>query len=425
MDYFHYRSGRLYAEDVDVAEIAAAVGTPVYIYSRRTIEFHIERFREAFSALSPLVCYSVKANSNLEVLRICAAAGTGFDVVSGGELFRALRAGADASKIVYSGVGKTAAEIEQALEAGILLFNVESQAELEAISAIAATRGTTVDVSLRVNPDVDAHTHEFITTGRARDKFGIAMEDAEELARRWGGFPNCCLVGLDIHIGSQITEPGPYASAIERLLVLRDAVSMLGHEIRYFDIGGGFGIFYRGGEAIPAADFAAAIVPLVEGEGLDVILEPGRFIVGNAGILLTSVTYVKKQSGKRFVICDAAMNDLVRPSMYGAYHRIWPAETHMPFTSDESFDAPLADVVGPVCETGDFMAKDRPLPAVDQGQLLAIFAAGAYAMTMASNYNARPRAPEIMVDGASWRVVRRRETFEDLIRPEEDIPAQI
>jgi len=421
MDYFNYHEGRLFAEDADVAEIAGALGTPVYVYSRRTILLHIERLREAFAELDPLICYSVKANGNLEVLKTCSEAGTGFDIVSGGELYRALKAGADASKVVYAGVGKTAAEIAYALDEGILMFNVESEAELAAIDAIAGQRGLSAPVSFRLNPDVDTHTHEYTTTAKKHSKFGIAVEEAEKIVSRWEDFPNCRLIGIDMHIGSQITETEPYGAAIDRLLEFAETARAAGHSIEYFDIGGGFGIFYRGTEALEATEFAAEIVPRLRDSGLRPILEPGRFIIGNAGVILTTVTYVKKQSGKRSVICDVAMNDLLRPSIYGSYHRIWPAETHLPFSGDETSETPLADVVGPVCESGDFMARDRPLPNVTGGDLLVIFGAGAYGMSMASNYNARLRAPEVMVDGDSWKTVRRRETFEDLVRPEVEL----
>lgn len=418
MDYFNYLDGNLFAEGVNVAEIAAEAGTPVYVYSARTIKLHIERIREAFAELDPLICYSVKANSNLEVLRTCVAEGTGFDIVSGGELYRALAAGGDASKVVYSGVGKTQREIEYALDEDILFFNVESEAELAAIDRIAGARDVRAPVAFRLNPDVDAHTHKFTTTGKAENKFGIALDEAARIAGRWDEFPNCSLVGIDMHLGSPIIETAPYGVAIDRLLGFKETAESAGHELKYFDVGGGFGVHYKGSEAPEAAAFAEVIVPRLKDTGLSVILEPGRFIVGNAGVLLTRVTYVKKQSGKRFVICDVAMNDLVRPSIYGAYHRIWPAKTHMAFTGDESLDTPLADIVGPVCESTDFMARERALPEVREGEVLVIFTAGAYGMTMASNYNTRPRCPEVLVDGDEWKIVRRRETYEDLVRPE-------
>jgi len=421
MDYFHYHDGALFAEGVEVARIARETGTPVYIYSKATVLLHIERLRNAFAELDPLICYSVKANGNLEVLRTCAGAGTGFDIVSGGELYRALKAGADAGRIAYSGVGKTREEIEYALDEGILLFNVESEAELALLDRVAGEKGVKAPAALRLNPDVDAGTHAHITTGRRENKFGIPAEDAERIAASWRNYPNCRLIGVDMHLGSQITEPGPSAAAMDRLLDLVERLRSVGHTVEYFDIGGGFGINYYGDEAKSADEMAAAIIPKLRGTGLKLIIEPGRFIVGNAGILVTRTTYVKRQSGKRFIICDAAMTDLVRPALYGAYHRIWPAATHMPFTPDESVDTPIADIVGPVCESTDFMAKERPLPEVAQGDLLVIFGAGAYGMSMASNYNARVRAPEVMVDGDEWKVVRRRETFEDLVRPEVEI----
>jgi diaminopimelate decarboxylase len=418
MDFFNYRGGRLFAEDANVADIAREVGTPLYIYSRQTVELHLRRLAEAFKSLSPLICYSVKANGNLALLKVCVEAGAGFDIVSGGELYRALAAGADASKIVYAGVGKTDAEISQALDARILLFNVESPSELAAINRIAAAGDVRARVALRVNPDVDAHTHEYTTTGRKQNKFGITMDVAEGLAKSWADYPRLDLVGIDMHIGSQITEVEPYAAAIDRLFEFLERLRGLGHRIAYFDCGGGFGIFYRGGEARTADEFASVITPRLTGKGLKVILEPGRFVVGNAGILVSRVVYVKKQGGKRFIIVDAGMNDLVRPSFYGSYHKKWPTQSHLPFTVDESEAVLPADVVGPICESGDFLAKDRPLPHMDEGELLAVFGAGAYGMSMASNYNARPRAAEVMVNGDQWRIVRRRETYEDLVRPE-------
>lgn len=420
MDLFSYKGGRLYAEDVDVAEIAASAGTPLYIYSRQTILLHLDRLRKAFASAAPLFCYSVKANSNLSVLSTCVQAGTGFDIVSGGELYRALAAGARGSEIVYSGVGKTDAEINQALDADILFFNVESPDELEAIERIASARSVEARVSLRMNPDVDAHAHEYTTTGRKQDKFGIAIEVAEELARNWDAYPNCRLVGVDIHLGSQITSGEPYVQAIEKLLPVVETLREAGHDIEYFDIGGGFGIFYEGSEAKSADEMAAMILPVFEGTGLKLVIEPGRFVVGNAGILVTRVTYVKKQYGKRFVICDAGMNDLIRPAFYGSYHKMWPVESHVPFTVDEGDNVFPADVVGPICESGDFFAKERPLPHMAAGDCLSVFGAGAYGMVMASNYNARPRVAEVMVDGGSWKIVRRRETYDDLLAHEKD-----
>jgi len=418
MDYFHYKNGALFAEDVAAADIAASAGTPVYVYSKRTINLHMDRLQEAFAPLDPLICYSVKANCNLALLKACADRGAGFDIVSGGELHRVLAAGGDPATTVFAGVGKTASEIEQALSAGILMFNVESGSELAVIDSIAARMKTRARVALRVNPDVDSHAHEYTTTGRKENKFGIIVDDAEAVVARWSDFPNCDLVGLDMHIGSQITETEPYCLAIDRVLQLRGRIERLGHRVEYFDLGGGFGIFYKGNEAATAADFASVMIPRLRDAGVKVILEPGRFIVGNAGILLTRVTYVKRHAGKRFLICDAGMNDLLRPTLYGAFHRIWPVETHMPFTTDESVETPPADVVGPICESGDFFAKDRPLPEVPEGALLAVFGAGAYGMVMASNYNARPRPAEVMVDGAKWKIVRRRETYDDLLLDE-------
>jgi diaminopimelate decarboxylase len=438
MDHFAYRHGELCCEDVPVARIAAEVGTPLYVYSRATILHHYRALAEAFEEVDPLICYSVKANGNLSILRLLAEAGAGFDVVSGGELHRALKAGADADRIVFAGVGKTDVEMEAALDAGIRLFDVESEAELEALAAVAERLGVVAPVALRVNPDVDPHTHTYITTGKRGTKFGLDFETAFRLVCEWPAERAARLTGLHMHIGSQITEVEPYVEALKRVGAFIGEAEAAGHAIEHLNLGGGFGIFYRDHAAPPAAAFAQALLPLLRAlqspKGRrghsrpalrrQVILEPGRFIVGNAGILLTRVTFIKPAGDRRFVIVDAGMNDLIRPTLYQAYHKVWPvrAESGPPDEAegtDGTAPAPfVADVVGPICESGDFFAKDRALPPVERGDLLSIFSAGAYGMSMASNYNARPRAAEVLVEGASWRLIRRRETYDDLLGPE-------
>jgi len=414
MDHFKYRDLELFCEDVRLAEVAESVGTPAYVYSRATIEHHAARLAEAFAWADPLICYSVKALSNLAVLKIFAALGVGFDVVSGGEIDRVLKAGGEASKIVFAGVGKSDAEIEQAARLGIHLFTVESEAELEAIEAVAAKLDTRVRVALRVNPDVDPKTHRYVSTGKRESKFGLDLERAGAAYARRGEFAHLDFVGVHAHIGSQITSVDPYVVALSRIGGFIQAQEATGVEIDTLDIGGGFGIFYRIGEALTAKEFAKAIRPVVEPLGKKIVMEPGRFIVGNAGVLLTRVAFVKDSGDKRFIVVDAAMNDLIRPSLYQAEHRIWPVLA--PFTPEEAEGKalPRADVVGPVCESGDFLALDRPFPEVRRGDLLAVFSAGAYGMTMSSNYNSRPRAAEVLVDRTRFRVVRRRETYDDL-----------
>ncbi len=420
MDEFKYRDGALHAEDVPVARIAAEVGTPSYVYSRRTIEEHYRRVVEAFRGVDVLVCYSVKANSNLSLLSLLDGLGSGFDVVSVGEIERALRVGADPKRIVFAGVGKAEAEIRRALELGILMFNVESEQELEVVDANARALGRKAPISIRVNPDVDPRTHKYISTGKEENKFGIDLERARALVGRLPGFGSTELRGIHMHIGSQITDVEPYRVAVGKVVGFARECREAGHPIEWVNTGGGFGIYYRGGEALPASAFAERIVPPVAGAGFKLILEPGRFIVGNAGILLTRVQYVKEGGKKTFVICDAGMNDLIRPSLYSAYHRIWPARCDQPPPTgqDTTEGLVLTDVVGPICESGDFLALDRPLPAVRRGDLLAVFSAGAYGSSMSSNYNTRPRSAEVLVEGDRFRVVRRRETVADLLAPE-------
>jgi len=424
MDYFNYRNGSLHAEDVPVEQIAAEAGTPCYVYSEATLRRHYELVRDAFDAVDPLICYSVKANSSLAIMKLLNGLGSGFDIVSGGELFRALRIGADPQKIVYAGVGKTSGEIEYALKSNILAFNVESANELAAINRIAGKLGSKAGIALRLNPDVDPKTHRHTTTGKKENKFGIILDTAEDIVNNSDRYENIELIGLDTHLGSPINSVEPYVAALRKVLPFIDKARAVGHDIRYLDIGGGFGIEYRGGETATPADYAEAIIPLVKDSGCRLILEPGRLIAGNAGILLTRVLYVKESGAKRFAICDAAMNDLIRPALYDAFHKIWPVQTARPLSECLSAQPGngfmQVDIVGPVCESGDFFAKDRVIPDIAEGDLLAVFSAGAYGMTMSSNYNSRPRAPEVIASGSEFRITRKRETYQDLIDTECD-----
>jgi len=415
MDDFRSKGGELYCEDTSVEAIADAVGTPAYVYSKHTLVDHFRRLRDAFSAVDPLIRYAVKANGNLAVLKTLADEGAGFDVVSRGEIHRVLAAGGDASKIDFAGVGKTRDEIAYALEKGIDTFNVESEGELDVIDAIAREQGTAARIALRVNPDVDPRTHTYVATGKAESKFGLdfvrARAVAESLTERVG----VRLTGLHVHIGSQITEVGPHVEMVERVLALANDLRGFHPHLDTINIGGGFGIHYREGEAPAMTDYADKLVPLLQESGLEVHMEPGRLLVGNAGILVSRVVYVKAGGTKRFVICDAAMNDLIRPSLYQAFHRVEPVRPR------KGAPAPV-DIVGPVCESGDFLAKDRDFPPVEPGDLVAVRSAGAYGFVMASNYNARPRAAEVLVDGARFAVVRERETLDDLLRGEHADP---
>ncbi|HUV39053.1 MAG TPA: diaminopimelate decarboxylase [Planctomycetota bacterium] len=418
MDHFRYRDLELFCEDVRLVELAASVGTPAYVYSRATIEHHWARLVEAFAWAHPLICYSVKACSNLAVLRVFVELGAGFDVVSGSEIDRVVKAGGDPSKIVFAGVGKSDDEIALGLAEGIHLFTVESEPELDAIESVAARLGKRARVALRVNPDVDPKTHRYMSTGKRESKFGIDLERASAVLARRSAFPHLDFAGVHAHIGSQITSVDPYVLALGRVARFIRAQESAGVKIDTLDVGGGFGIFYRVGEALTAKEFARAIRPVVEPLGRQIVMEPGRFIVGNAGVLLTRVVFVKQSGDKRFVVVDAAMNDLIRPTLYGAEHRIWPVRP--PFEPDDARGRDLArvDIVGPICESGDFLALDRPFPEVRRGDLVAVFSAGAYGMTMSSNYNSRLRAPEVLVEGKTFRVVRRRETLDDLTRLE-------
>ncbi len=415
MDDFVSREGRLHAEKIPLSRIAEAVGTPTYVYSKNTLVGHYRRLRDAFKELKPHVGYAVKANGNLALLRLLAEEGARFDVVSRGEIFRALRAGVPASRIDFEGPGKRKDEIEYALDEGVRVLNVESEAELDLIDAVAGAKGLAASVGLRVNPDVDPHTHAYISTGKAETKFGLDIERTRRLAGTIGARKNVRLLGLHVHIGSQITEPKPYVEMVTRLHALARELRRTHPSLVSINIGGGFGIHYRGNEAPEMKEFADALVPLLRGSGFEIHMEPGRLLVGNAGVLLTRVTYVKRSGEKRFVICDAAMNDLIRPSLYGAFHRIEPVE-------ERGGPGGPADIVGPICETGDFLAKDRDLPSVEAGDLLCVRSAGAYGFAMSSNYNARPRAAEVLVDGGRFAVVRKRETPEDLVRGETASP---
>ena len=415
MDHFHYRDGRLHAEDVDLEALAAAYGTPAYVYSRATLTRHFRVMTEALGDQPHLICYAVKANANLAVLNVLARLGSGFDIVSGGELARVLQAGGDPAKVVFSGVGKRAAELEQALSVGIRCFNVESIAELERLDRIARAHGVAAPVSLRVNPDVDAQTHPYIATGLKDNKFGIAISEAEAAYARAADAPGIRVVGVDCHIGSQFTKTAPFVDALDRVLKLVDRLAEQGIALQHLDVGGGLGIRYRDETPPDPAAYAAALRERLAGRALELILEPGRVLVGNAGILLTRVEYLKDQSERHFAIVDAGMNDLLRPALYQAWQEI--------VTVREQPDRPEAvyDVVGPVCETADFLGKARPL-RIAEGDLLAVRSAGAYGFVMASQYNARPRPPELLVDGDRIHVARTRESVNDLWAGESLLP---
>lgn len=415
MDHFEYKQGRLFCEDVAIETLAETYGTPLFVYSRATLERHWHAFDQALAAYDHLVCYAVKANSSLAVLNLLARLGSGFDIVSGGELQRVLKAGGDPARIVFSGVGKQANEIEAALAADILCFNVESEQELDRINDIAAASGKTARVSFRVNPDVDAKTHPYISTGLKDNKFGIAFTDAESVYVKAAALANIDVIGMDCHIGSQLTDMSPYVDAFDRLLELIEGLRAKGINIHHLDLGGGLGIRYRD-EAPPLpAEWASALQDRLKNFAGTIVIEPGRAIAGNAGILVSQVNYLKHGADKNFAIIDAAMNDLIRPSLYGAWQEI------IRVNADSDADEKVYDVVGAICESGDFLGKDRPL-RLRQNDLLAIRSCGAYAFGMASNYNTRTRAAEIMVDGEHHYCVREREQFSDLIRGESLLP---
>ncbi|MBU4377256.1 MAG: diaminopimelate decarboxylase [Candidatus Omnitrophica bacterium] len=409
MHEFKYRDNILYCEDVRVADIAKKVGTPFYLYSYQTIVDHFRKLKDAFREIDPLICFSMKSNANLAVCKALLNEGAGLDIVSGGELYRAIKAGADPKKIVYASVGKKKEEIREAIRRGIFMFNVESVAELALINRIAGNMSKKIDVAIRVNPDVKPKTHKHITTGTKETKFGIALSVVENIFDNSNRYRHLNLIGLHIHIGSQITEAAPYIKAIKKVIsFIKDARI----DVKSLNIGGGLGIIYSKEKPQTAKEFANAILPLFKGSGLRIILEPGRFIIGNSGILVTSVLYVKKTQSKKFVIVDAGMNDLIRPSFYEAYHEIAPV-TRRPGAAMDNID-----VVGPICESGDFLAKDRRFQEVRPGDILAVMSAGAYGFSMASNYNARPRPCEVMVINGRFYIIRRRERYEDLIRGE-------
>jgi diaminopimelate decarboxylase len=424
MEPFQYRDGQLYCEDVPAAELAERFGTPLYVYSQNAILDTLHRLQKAYAEVQPLICYSVKANSNLRILKVMAEQGSGFDVVSAGELYRVKLAGGAPEKTVFAGVGKTDEEIRDGLESGVLMFNIESEAELEAVARVASTLGKVAPIALRVNPDVDPKTHRYTSTGKKESKFGMDIERVERMAKSAVTITSVRIIGIHMHIGSQITSVEPYAGAVAKGVDLIGRLRKFGHRIEWYNMGGGYGINYKGSEAQPVEEFARVIVPGIKAAGCRLAIEPGRVIAGNAGILLSRVLYTKQSGEKRFLIQDAAMNDLIRPALYESFHRIWPvvAPSGLPPVGDDGAKADSQwepwDVVGPVCESGDFLAKDRPLPRVDRGALLAIFSAGAYGMVMASNYNTRPRAAEVLVDGSQPQLVRRRETYEDLVRQE-------
>jgi len=426
MHHFRYEADRLHCEGVALDQITAQTGSPVYIYSASTFRDHFRKLDHAMHPVDHLICYAVKANSNLAVLGLLAAEGSGFDIVSGGELFRVLQAGCDPGRVTFAGVGKTTEEIEYALRSGIYSFNVESEAELQHIDEVAGRLGLCAPIAVRVNPNVDADTHKYISTGKSENKFGIGLHIAREVYARAAARPNLKMRGLQMHIGSQITKPGPFAEAVKKVAPLaaelRDA-----YGIKFFSIGGGMGIVYDSSlasgskqwwteraEALPmqVADYAAAVLPTLEPLGLRILLEPGRFIAGNAGILVTAVQYLKRTPAKTFAIVDAGMNDLIRPALYESFHEI------ITVRRPDADAVERVDVVGPVCESGDFFAQDRDLPALRRGDLLALMSAGAYGFVMASNYNSRPLPAEVLVEGDAFRVVRERQTMQDLVKGE-------
>lgn len=413
MHSFEYQQGELYCEQVPVSRIAKELGTPCYIYSHETLVRHFHAYDSAFKDIPHVIAFAMKANSNLAILRLMAREGSGVDIVSGGELFRALKAGVPASKIVFAGVGKSPDEIQSALKADILMFNVESPAEIHAINEVAASVGMKARIALRINPDVDPKTHPYISTGMKKSKFGIAADRALEEYKMASSLSHIDVVGVHAHIGSQLTDVTPFVDSLKKVVALIDTLKSHGINIRYLNIGGGLGITYSDEKPPLPQDLARAISPLVKGLGLTLVMEPGRVIVGNAGILVTKALYEKTGETKHFVIVDAAMNDLIRPSLYGAYHEIRPVNegaVHRP--------KQMVDIVGPVCESGDFLAKERSLPNIQPDDLLAVMSAGAYGFVMASNYNSRPRVPEVLVKGAEFHVIRERETYDDLVKGE-------
>ncbi|MCG6155935.1 diaminopimelate decarboxylase [Rubinisphaera sp. ICM_H10] len=422
MNAFEYRNGHLYCEDVSLSQLAEEHGTPLWVYSENKFLDEFRALRDAFAECDPVICYSVKANSTLQILKSLNAAGSSFDVVSGGELYRVDKAGADTTRVVFAGVGKTDDEIRSALEKNILMFNVESEAELDAISRIAGEMGVTGPVALRLNPDIDAKTHAKTTTGKKGNKFGMDIERHNELAAKVLADPHLELRGIHMHLGSPILTTDPYEAAARRAGEVIAELRSKGHEISWVNLGGGFGLSYRNDEAPAYSTYAKVIVPHIKAAGCRLALEPGRSIIGNACVLVSRVIYTKREGGKLFVIQDGAMNDLMRPAMYDAFHRVWPVSTDVPLPTDCEADSipgcEKTDVVGPVCESSDYFAKDRQLPPLERDDLLATYSAGAYGTCMSSNYNSRPRAAEVLVNGSDVKVIRRRETYDDLIAHE-------
>jgi diaminopimelate decarboxylase len=416
MHHFAYQNSKFFAEDVDLSELAEQVGTPTYVYSQATLTRHYEVFSQAFAGLDALVCFAVKANSNRAVMALMASLGGGADIVSGGELTRALAAGVPPERIVYSGVGKSLAEMEAALSAGILMFNIESVQEMAVLNQVAGQMGLKAPVSLRVNPDVDARTHPKITTGLATNKFGLDVDLAFEQYQAAAQLSNLELKGVSCHIGSQLTQVEPFADALDRLGLLVEKLRGAGIDLSLLDLGGGLGITYRDEQPPSPGQYAAALKDKVAQLGMGLVLEPGRVLAGNAGILLSRVLFTKDTPAKHFIVVDAGMNDLVRPSFYDSFHNI------VPLTQDDARPMVVADVVGPICETGDYLARDRELRDLERGDLVAVMSAGAYGFTMSSTYNSRPRAAEVMVNGNRWSMVRTRETIEEVMRGE-SLPA--
>jgi diaminopimelate decarboxylase len=422
MNHFEYRNGEMFAEGVPLKKIAKEVGTPAYVYSLATLRRHYNVFDQAFARVAHIVCFSIKANSNLALLRAFAKLGSGFDIVSGGELFRALKVGADPRRIVFSGVAKKQDEIEYALNSGILMFNVESEHELVALNEIAAGMGKKAPISLRVNPDVDPQTHPYISTGMKKAKFGVDIKRSIDTYKKAAAMKHIDVIGVDCHIGSQLTSVAPFVDALAKVREYLDRVlfgemKKEGAQIRYLDLGGGLGIKYNDETPPLPEDYARALIQGLEGLDVTLILEPGRVIVGNAGVLLSEVQYIKETDTKKFVIIDAGMNDLIRPALYGSYMAIRPV-------AQSQAETITADVVGPICETGDFFAHDREIARPERGDLLSVMSAGAYGFTMASNYNSHPKPPEVLVDGDRYYIVRKRESFDDLINGEV-IPAAL
>ncbi len=417
MHFFSYKGDELYAEGVPVRRLAEKYGTPLYIYSYRTLLRHFKVYEDAFKGYPHIICYALKANTNRAILRLFAKNGSGADIVSGGELFRALKAGIPPNKIVYAGVGKTEDEIRYAIKSRILMFNVESEDELIEIDRVAGKMRSKAPIALRVNPDIDPHVHPYISTGMKEHKFGISIEDAFENYRLASRLKNIKVVGIQKHIGSQITEMSPFVDAMKRMLLLLDELDRRNFNIRYLDIGGGLGIPYLDEKPPLPGEMAKKLISLIDNRRITLIVEPGRSIVGNAGILVTKVLYLKKGVGKSFIIVDAGMNDLIRPTLYGAYHHIIPLVKKRRAKIN-------ADIVGPICESGDFLAKDREIQRVNRGEYISVMSAGAYCMSMSSNYNSRPTVAEVIVKGKTHSLIRKRGTFEDLVK-DEKVPAYL